>query len=92
MKSLKDLVGLLDTSKLKNLPSSQKGLLKDLCGSHQASNHYSGLLEGTCDDLLEAVDKKIDLLGKKSRKEEQHVIQRDMPVREFKMDRQLAKP
>jgi len=68
LKSLKDLVGLVDTSKLGDLPSSQSALLKDLCTAHQASTNYEGFLESTCDDLLESVDKKIDFLSKKSSK------------------------
>ena len=35
-------------------------MLKDLSASTHVSSHYSQLIEGVCDDLLEQADKKID--------------------------------
>ena len=64
MDTLKEVIEMTDSNKLKNVPESKQALLKDLSGSHEMSNFYSKIIEGTCDDLLEQVDKKIDTIFK----------------------------
>lgn len=82
----------MDASKLEELPSSQSTLLKDLCGAHQASTNYEDFLESTCDDLLETVDKKIDLVSKRSTTKQESVVKRDMRSNEQRFDKYLEKP
>jgi hypothetical protein len=64
MNALKSMIELVDDSKIDALSCSDKSLLKDLSGNHEASTYYANLLEATCDDLLEVVDKKIDHIAK----------------------------
>lgn len=53
MDTLKQVIEMTDSNKLKTVPESKQALLKDLSGSHEMSNFYSKIIEGTCDDLLE---------------------------------------
>ncbi len=64
MDALKNVIAIADSSRVTNLTCSNKSLLKDLSGNHEASTYYEQLLEATCDDVLEIVDKKIDTIAK----------------------------
>jgi hypothetical protein len=64
MDALKSIVVLTDRDKVEGITCSNKSLLKDLSGNHEASAYYETLLEATCDDILEVVDKKIDQISK----------------------------
>jgi hypothetical protein len=54
----------VDSNKFKDVPLESRALLKDLSSSKQNSNHYERVIENTCDDLLELIDKKIDGISK----------------------------
>ena len=62
--TLKEVIELADSNILKQVPESRQAFLKDLSASHQNSNFYDKIIVGTCDDLLEQVDKKIDTITK----------------------------
>lgn len=50
-----------ETSKIATLKQKPKALLKDLLAQASQSHHYEDLIERVTDDLLENVDKQLDL-------------------------------